>query len=530
MIHATTPGKSTIFTAIHFALFGEAIRSDQDPASFRSDHADFTLSTEVEFVFDVGDRRYVIRRRPDQTRPKQRGNGNTRDPHEAWLFDASGLQVDDLSEANCGRVVAERKTGVVRDAVVDLLGYGPAQFRQIVLLPQGKFETFLTAKTENRVAILRELFDVSLYRQLSAKLLDEAIIVQRKIRDDRQLCAGRLEAEGFGSVEILNSNIIEAEAAIVQQAEREREAQAAFTQERSQLEVARQREALFVRTKTSAEALNAVLDREGTIELVRQRMTNAKRAQAMADVHHQLMQSELRKADGLQVQALESAEIAATLAQTTADTLANEKAREGELEALARQGETLDRYRQIVEGSAVLTVTAQASRRALVAATQKLESQNKSLTALMESKRAAELRLRQARETEGKRLQLVAKRDALESLGKAAASFEALGKGLADARTIVERHRVNHQVAVSQTGLARAAFKNAEAELAAAQALHLAAKLTPGEGVGAWILCQRFGDRQAGSKSARCECHAVQTQRRSSSSRRKDEIQGDELA
>ncbi|MER8833235.1 SMC family ATPase [Mesorhizobium sp. M0909] len=479
----TGSGKSTIFTAMHFALFGEATRFDQDPASFRSDHADLELSTEVEFVFDVGDRRYVIRRRPDQTRPKQRGTGDTRDPHEAWLFDASGLQVDDISEANCGRVIAERKTGVVRDAVVNLLGYGSDQFRQIVLLPQGKFETFLTAKTENRVAILRELFDVSLYRQLSAKLLDETIIVQRKIRDDRQLCAGRLEADGFGSVELLSSGVMDAEVAIVQQTERESEAQTALAQERSQLEAGRQREALFVRTKTSAEALTAVLGREEAIELVRQRMTNARRAQAMTDVHRQLgeMQNELSEADGMQVKAVESARIAATLARTTAETLANEKAREGEIETLARQGETLDRYRQIIETSAALTETAQASRRASVVATQKLGSQDKALTTLMESRRDAELRLRQAREVEGKRLQQIVKRDALEILGRAAASFETLEKGLSDARTIVERHRVDHQVAVSRIGLARAAFEKAEADLAAAQALHLAAKLTLGE-------------------------------------------------
>ncbi|MHA6687650.1 AAA family ATPase [Mesorhizobium sp. A556] len=479
----TGSGKSTIFTAMHFALFGEATKSDQDPASFRSDHADSTLPTEVEFVFDVGDRRYLIRRRPDQTRPKQRGTGDTRDPHEAWLFDASGLQVDDISEANCGRVVAERKTGVVRDAVVDLLGYGPDQFRQIVLLPQGKFEAFLTAKTENRVAILRELFDVSLYRQLSAKLLDEAITVQRKIRDDRQLCAGRLEAEGFESVEALNSGVIEADAMIVQQTRREKEAQTALTHERSQLETGRQREALFVSTKTSAEALNAVLDREEKIELVRQRMTNAKRAQAMTDVHRQLgeMQSELRKAESLQVKAVESTKIAETLAQTTAKTLANEKAREGEIEALARQGETLDRYRQIIDASIVLATTVQTSRTAFTAATQKLESKDKSLITLMESKRDAELRLRQARETEVKRLQLIAKQDALETLGKVAASFETLEKGLADARTILERRRMDHQVAVSQTDLARAAFEKAESDLAAAQAIHLAGKLTSGE-------------------------------------------------
>ena len=60
----TGSGKSTIFSAMTFALFGESAKPDQEIASFRSDHADAELPTEVEFIFDVGEKRYLIRRPP----------------------------------------------------------------------------------------------------------------------------------------------------------------------------------------------------------------------------------------------------------------------------------------------------------------------------------------------------------------------------------------------------------------------------------------------------------------------------------
>ena len=141
----TGAGKSTIFSAMTFALFGEAARPEQDIASLRSDHAEPDLPTEVELIFEVGERRYVVRRQPEQMRPKRRGGGETQVPHEAYLFDATGLALEDISQETPGKVVAEKKVGAVRSAIAEILGYGAAEFRQIVLLPQGKFEAFLTA-------------------------------------------------------------------------------------------------------------------------------------------------------------------------------------------------------------------------------------------------------------------------------------------------------------------------------------------------------------------------------------------------
>jgi len=169
----TGAGKSTLFSAMSFALFGAPTKTDQEPRSLRSDHAASNLPTEVEFVFELGAKTYLIRRRPAQERPKARGEGTTEDAAEASLFDVTGIPVDTLGPSQSGRVIAEKKVSLVGQQVEALLGYGADQFRQIVLLPQGKFETFLAAKTDARVEILRDLFDVKIYRDLAARLKEE---------------------------------------------------------------------------------------------------------------------------------------------------------------------------------------------------------------------------------------------------------------------------------------------------------------------------------------------------------------------
>ncbi len=79
-------------------------------------------------------------------------------------------------------MIAEKKVATVGAEVERILGYGATQFRQIVLLPQGRFETFLTASTEERLKILRDLFDVTLYRRVTEELKDRGQKAARRLR------------------------------------------------------------------------------------------------------------------------------------------------------------------------------------------------------------------------------------------------------------------------------------------------------------------------------------------------------------
>ena len=212
----TGSGKSTIFSAISFALFGEPARKDQQPASLRSDHAPANLVTRVEFIFELGPKRFLIRREPDQERPRQRGEGMTTSSHHAWLFDATGLDVDKISEENTGSVLAEKKVSKVREKIQELVGYGPEQFKQTILLPQGQFETFLAANTDNRKRILRELFDVSIFTNFTAKLKEDAQQAEIRVRDKLRLSDQQLNDKGFESLDALETAIVDAEAQLTE--------------------------------------------------------------------------------------------------------------------------------------------------------------------------------------------------------------------------------------------------------------------------------------------------------------------------
>src|SRR5690606_19643827 len=97
------------FSAMTFALFGEAAKEDQHAATLRSDHADPAVMTEVEFIFESLGRTYRIVRRPEQLRPAKRGGGETKESHKAFLFDVSGLDVESLCDTKPGKVIGEAK-------------------------------------------------------------------------------------------------------------------------------------------------------------------------------------------------------------------------------------------------------------------------------------------------------------------------------------------------------------------------------------------------------------------------------------
>lgn len=208
----TGSGKSSIFSAITFALFGQAAKSEQSIGTLRSDHAAPDCPTQVELLFELRDKLYYVRRRPDQERPKKNsGDGFTADQHAAWLFDATGLEIESIGPDNCGKPLAEKKVGAVGEEIQKLLGYGADQFRQIVLLPQGRFEAFLAAKSDERLTILRSLFDVSLYRRMTDKMVLDARESELAVTNGRTLCGIRLQQVGCESAEALNGAIRDAE-------------------------------------------------------------------------------------------------------------------------------------------------------------------------------------------------------------------------------------------------------------------------------------------------------------------------------
>ncbi len=184
LIHGPTgAGKTTILDAIAFALYGDTSSgSTSDPRArqgrdMRSDHADPALRTEVSLDFAVGGKSYRVQRSPWQQRPKRRGGGVTVENPTAALWDRSDTSPDEpLAE---GRPLATKPTDVTA-RVEELLGFRSVQFRQVVMLPQGKFQELLQSSGKEREEILQRLFRTDRFRDVQEALKAEAQVIERK--------------------------------------------------------------------------------------------------------------------------------------------------------------------------------------------------------------------------------------------------------------------------------------------------------------------------------------------------------------
>lgn len=156
----TGAGKTTIFDAITFALFGEASGSSRDAAMFRSKYAEAETPTEVELTFEYAGRKYFVRRNPEYTRPKARGEGFTVEKANGELRYPDGRVVTKLKEVN--------------KAVIEIMGIDRDQFTQIAMIAQGDFLKLLLASTDERKKIFQRLFHTQKYYALSEALKSES--------------------------------------------------------------------------------------------------------------------------------------------------------------------------------------------------------------------------------------------------------------------------------------------------------------------------------------------------------------------
>jgi len=157
----TGAGKTTIFDAITFALYGKASGSGRDDASMlRSKYADLDSDTYVVFTFIYHEKEYIIRRNPDYERKARRGEGTT--------AQAAGVEL----RLPDGRIVT--KTREADREIETILGITREQFVRIAMIAQGEFLKLLLAKTEDRIEIFRRIFNTNLYKQFQDKVRKDA--------------------------------------------------------------------------------------------------------------------------------------------------------------------------------------------------------------------------------------------------------------------------------------------------------------------------------------------------------------------
>lgn len=156
---ATGAGKTTIFDAISFALYGSASGSDRDNITMlRSDFAEEDVHTEVELRFELKAKQYRILRRLGHL--KSGNKTKTGDKIEFFEL-VDGVEIP---------AVERQIISIIDNKLQEIIGLSPDQFKQIVMLPQGEFRKLLTSETENKEAILRRLFKTEKYAKLNELL------------------------------------------------------------------------------------------------------------------------------------------------------------------------------------------------------------------------------------------------------------------------------------------------------------------------------------------------------------------------
>ena len=152
----TGAGKTMIFDAICFALYGTTSGTYRDAKNLRSEYASDDAESYVDFYFSHQGRNYHVWRQPSYERKKQRGDGVITEKEKAVLYEDGKPPIEGLTQVN--------------NAVKELLRIDDKQFKQIAMIAQGEFWELLNAKTEKRTEILRTIFMTDGYKNIGDKL------------------------------------------------------------------------------------------------------------------------------------------------------------------------------------------------------------------------------------------------------------------------------------------------------------------------------------------------------------------------
>lgn len=213
----TGSGKTTLFDGMCYALFGESSGNDRIGREMKSQFANPFDVMEVEFTFALQNRLYRVHRIPEQERMKKKGSGTARQKHEAELFE--------ITEE--GDVLLAATVDEVREEIQKRIGLTAAQFRQIVMLPQGQFSQLLKAGSDEREKLLKSIFDLSIYEALKEQagkkvnqLQQETIGIEEHIRVE----IGHLQIEEASLLEKMIQTQSRTAAWMVEQVQRQNEA------------------------------------------------------------------------------------------------------------------------------------------------------------------------------------------------------------------------------------------------------------------------------------------------------------------
>lgn len=264
----TGAGKTTLLDAICFALYGKTTGDEREGSQMRCDLAADSLLTEVTFSFALGEVQYRIRRVPEQQRAKKSGDGYTVQKPEAQLY-----RIDVDGEEH---LLVATKVSEATAEIEGLTGLDADQFRQVMVLPQGKFRELLMADSKDREKIFSQLFQTQIYRKIEDKLKFQASSIKAEVRDHRNKRDGILESVQLESDEALSGELSTLSPQLTEALARKDSAQLMLIDANKQLESAK----LLVSDFDNLDKLNQVATTlSGRQETIKQRQTQLEQGQ-----------------------------------------------------------------------------------------------------------------------------------------------------------------------------------------------------------------------------------------------------------
>lgn len=165
----TGSGKTTIFDAISYGLFGEVSGSERTKDNLRSDFSLPEHKTYVNLSFIHRNKEYKVERTPSYQRAKLRGEGTTMTKEEATLMMPDGTLVTGFTQVN--------------EAIGEILGIDYSQFKQLSMLAQGEFQKLLVANSSDRVKIFRSIFQTQIYQKIQQLAKEKGRKVYHQLRE-----------------------------------------------------------------------------------------------------------------------------------------------------------------------------------------------------------------------------------------------------------------------------------------------------------------------------------------------------------
>lgn len=355
LIHGPTgAGKTSILDGICFALYGDASGTTRNSKSMRSDHADLSIPTVVEFEFSIGNSQYRVKRWPEQERPRKRGTGTTIELSNAELFSLTPEGEAELLSAGWSDVTKTIET---------LLGFKSEQFRQVVLLPQGDFRKLLTATSSERQEIMQTLFKTDMYRIIEEKLKSKAQELKRQYDQYSHERSILLQEATVSTLPELEARITERETQTLQLNIRVEELDITLKNAQDGLNQGKHILEEFKENEEAQKKLEELLVKTSVVEQFRKDLAKAHLASVLVEAEqiHLRLQLDVQEYEKTELQHTQAFALAKKRLESAQLILQDQEAKGPEREAAATEIHRLQQLTDSVQALAAATVEAHAA-------------------------------------------------------------------------------------------------------------------------------------------------------------------------